>query len=124
VLKEPQLSQYADRFAAATLIPPKFFLTEVEISGCDLVKLSEDLELQINVFLSRLDNISLTFRLLVSFMNTSLKMALKPMPTLKTLWPRWLLRPLEHGASRNYVAYNPYLLAIVTRKSDPWYVRR
>ena len=45
VLKEPQLSQYADRFAAATLIPPKFFLNKVGISGCDLVKLSEDLEL-------------------------------------------------------------------------------
>ena len=45
VLREPQLSQYADRFAAAVLIPPKFFLNQVGLTGCDLVKLSEDLEL-------------------------------------------------------------------------------
>ena len=45
VLREPQLSQYADRFAAATLIPPSFFLNQVGLTGCDLVKLSEDLEL-------------------------------------------------------------------------------
>ncbi|GEM_PF-2530360 len=45
VIREPQLSQYADRFAAATLIPPNFFLDQVGLTGCDLVKLSEDLEL-------------------------------------------------------------------------------
>jgi len=45
VLKELQLSRYADRFAAATLIPPSFFLNQVGMTGCDLVKLSEDLEL-------------------------------------------------------------------------------
>lgn len=45
VLKEPYLSRYADRFAAATLIPPGFFLNQVGMTGCDLVKLSEDLEL-------------------------------------------------------------------------------
>ncbi len=45
VLKEPQLSQHADRFAAATLIPPRFFLNQVATTGCDLVKLSEELEL-------------------------------------------------------------------------------
>jgi hypothetical protein len=45
ILREPQLSQYADRFAAATLIPPRFFLNQVSITGCDLVKLSEELEL-------------------------------------------------------------------------------
>ncbi len=44
-LREPQLSQHADRFAAATLIPPDFFLNQVGTTGCDLVKLSEDLEL-------------------------------------------------------------------------------
>ena len=45
VIKEPQLSQCADRFAAATLIPPSFFINQVGIAGCDLVKLSQDLEL-------------------------------------------------------------------------------
>ena len=45
VLKEPQLSQYADRFAAAILIPPHFFLNQAGATGCDLVKLSEGLEL-------------------------------------------------------------------------------
>ena len=45
VLKEPQLSRYADRFAAATLIPPSFFLDRANETGCDLVKLSQDLEL-------------------------------------------------------------------------------
>lgn len=44
-LMEPQLSQHADRFAAATLIPPDFFLNQASTTGCDLVKLSEDLEL-------------------------------------------------------------------------------
>ena len=44
-LKEPQLSQFADRFAAAALIPPRFFLKQVNQTGCDLVKLSEELEL-------------------------------------------------------------------------------
>ena len=44
-LREPQLSQYADRFAAATLIPPHFFLNQALATGCDLVKLSEGLEL-------------------------------------------------------------------------------
>lgn len=44
-LKEPQLSQSADRFAAAALIPPKFFLSEVNSTGYDLVKMSTDLEL-------------------------------------------------------------------------------
>lgn len=45
LLKEPQLSQNADRFAAAALIPPRFFLSKASTIGCDLVKLSEDLEL-------------------------------------------------------------------------------
>ena len=45
VIREPQLSQYADRFAAAILIPPNFFLDQVGLTGCDLVKLGEDLEL-------------------------------------------------------------------------------
>jgi hypothetical protein len=45
VIKEPQLSRCADRFAAATLIPPSFFINQVGMTGCDLVKLSEDLEL-------------------------------------------------------------------------------
>ena len=44
VFKEPQLSRSADRFAAATLIPPDFFIDQVGLTGCDLVKLSEDLE--------------------------------------------------------------------------------
>ncbi len=44
-LREPQLSQHADRFAAATLIPPDFFLNQAGTTGCDLVQLSEDLEL-------------------------------------------------------------------------------
>mgnify|MGYP001579400019 CR=1 FL=1 len=45
LLKEPQLSRCADRFAAATLIPPRFFFGKVGATGCDLVKLSGDLEL-------------------------------------------------------------------------------
>ncbi|MBM2825405.1 MAG: hypothetical protein HW402_1069 [Dehalococcoidales bacterium] len=45
LLKEPQLSRCADRFAAATLIPPRFFFGKVSATGCDLVKLSGDLEL-------------------------------------------------------------------------------
>jgi len=45
LMKEPQMSQCADRFAAATLIPPRFFLGRSSATGCDLVKLSEDLEL-------------------------------------------------------------------------------
>ncbi len=45
VLREPYLSRYADRFAAAALIPPRFFLNRVSATGCDLVKLGEDLEL-------------------------------------------------------------------------------
>ena len=45
LLREPQLSQCADRFAAATLIPPRFFLSKVSATGCDLVKLGADLEL-------------------------------------------------------------------------------
>jgi len=45
LLKEPQISRYADRFAAATLIPPDFFMNQVGMTGCDLVKLGEDLEL-------------------------------------------------------------------------------
>jgi len=44
-LKEPRLSQCADRFAASALIPPRFFIKEASTSGCDLVKLGEDLEL-------------------------------------------------------------------------------
>ncbi|MEK7354793.1 MAG: ImmA/IrrE family metallo-endopeptidase, partial [Chloroflexota bacterium] len=43
--KEPQLSRSADRFAASALIPPRFFLGKVNATGCDLVKLSEELEL-------------------------------------------------------------------------------
>jgi len=45
LLKEPQISRYADRFAGAALIPPGFFLNKVGRTGCDLVKLAEDLEL-------------------------------------------------------------------------------
>jgi len=45
VLKDPQLSQAADRFAAAVLIPPRFFSYKATETGCDLVKLAEDLEL-------------------------------------------------------------------------------
>ena len=45
LLREPQLSQHADRFATSTLIPPAFFLEKVWATGCDLVKLSEELEL-------------------------------------------------------------------------------
>jgi hypothetical protein len=45
LLKEPQLSQHADRFAASVLIPPHFFSEQASVSGCDLVKLGEDLEL-------------------------------------------------------------------------------
>jgi hypothetical protein len=44
-LREPQLSQHADRFAAAVLIPPRFFSNQAGATGCDLVKLGEDLEL-------------------------------------------------------------------------------
>ena len=45
LMKEPQMSQCADRFAAAALIPPRFFLSRASATGCDLVKLGEDLEL-------------------------------------------------------------------------------
>lgn len=45
LLREPYLSRFADRFAASALIPPHFFLGRVADTGCDLVKLSEDLEL-------------------------------------------------------------------------------
>ena len=45
LLREPHISRYADRFAAAALIPPGFFLNKVGRTGCDLVKLAEDLEL-------------------------------------------------------------------------------
>ncbi|MBN2238667.1 MAG: ImmA/IrrE family metallo-endopeptidase [Dehalococcoidales bacterium] len=44
-LKEPKMSRNADRFAASALIPPRFFLGKVNSTGCDLVKLGEDLEL-------------------------------------------------------------------------------
>ncbi len=42
---EPKLSQHADRFAASALIPPVFFLEQVGRTGCDLVKLGEELGL-------------------------------------------------------------------------------
>lgn len=45
VMSEPRLSQCADRFAAAALIPPRFFFNRASAAGCDLVKLAEDLEL-------------------------------------------------------------------------------
>jgi len=45
LMKEPQMSRCADRFAAAALIPPRFFLGRVSMTGCDLVKLGADLEL-------------------------------------------------------------------------------
>ena len=45
LLKEPQLSKCADRFAAAALIPPRFFSDKASANGCDLVKLGRDLEL-------------------------------------------------------------------------------
>jgi hypothetical protein len=44
-LREPQLSQYADRFAASALIPPAFFSKRVTATGCDVIKLGEELEL-------------------------------------------------------------------------------
>ena len=43
--EEPQLSRNAERFAASALIPPGFFLRKAGTTGCDLVKLGEDLEL-------------------------------------------------------------------------------
>ncbi len=45
LLREPYLSRYADRFAAAALIPQHFFLKRLIETGCDLVKLGEGLEL-------------------------------------------------------------------------------
>lgn len=45
VMSEPRLSQYADRFAAAALIPPRFFLDRASVAGFDLVALGEELEL-------------------------------------------------------------------------------
>ena len=45
LMKDPQMSQCADRFAAAALIPPRFFLGRASTTGCDLVKLGADLEL-------------------------------------------------------------------------------
>lgn len=45
VIKEPYLSRYADRFAAATLIPKDFFVKRLVETGCDVVKLGESLEL-------------------------------------------------------------------------------
>jgi hypothetical protein len=45
ILKEPQLSRSADRFAAAALIPPQFFSGQASATGCDLVKLARSLEL-------------------------------------------------------------------------------
>ncbi len=45
VLKEPQLSRSADRFAAAALIPPVFFSEQASATGCDVVKLARNLEL-------------------------------------------------------------------------------
>ncbi|MGI2336207.1 MAG: ImmA/IrrE family metallo-endopeptidase [Dehalogenimonas sp.] len=45
VMSEPRLSQYADRFAAVALIPPRFFLDRASATGFDLVALGEDLEL-------------------------------------------------------------------------------
>jgi hypothetical protein len=45
LLVEPQLSQAADRFASSVLIPPLFFKEKIGMTGCDLVKLSEELGL-------------------------------------------------------------------------------
>ena len=45
LLKEPQLSRSADRFAGAVLIPPRFFSHKASATGCDLVRLGKDLEL-------------------------------------------------------------------------------
>ena len=45
LLKEPQISKCADRFAAAALIPPRFFSEKASANGCDVVKLGRDLEL-------------------------------------------------------------------------------
>jgi hypothetical protein len=45
LMKEPQMSRSAERFAAAALIPPRFFFGRAGATGCDLVKLGEDLEL-------------------------------------------------------------------------------
>ena len=45
LLREPMISRYADRFASAALIPPDFFLNQAGKTGCDLVKLAENLEL-------------------------------------------------------------------------------
>jgi len=45
VMIEPRLSQYADRFAASALIPPRFFASRASAAGCDLVALGNELEL-------------------------------------------------------------------------------
>ena len=44
-LWDPQLSRYADRFAAAVLIPHDFFVRQMHASGCDVARLGEELEL-------------------------------------------------------------------------------
>jgi hypothetical protein len=44
-LNDLQLCRAADRFAASVLIPPDFFAARASDTGCDLVKLGEDLEL-------------------------------------------------------------------------------
>lgn len=45
IIKEPYLSRYADRFAAAALLPQRFFVERLVETGCDLVKMGESLEL-------------------------------------------------------------------------------
>lgn len=44
-LEEPLMSRYADHFAASALIPPRFFVDKACATGCDLVRLGEDLGL-------------------------------------------------------------------------------
>ncbi len=44
-LWDPQLSRYADWFAAAVLIPHDFFVRRMHASGCDVARLGEELEL-------------------------------------------------------------------------------
>ncbi|MBE0480222.1 MAG: ImmA/IrrE family metallo-endopeptidase [Dehalococcoidia bacterium] len=44
-LAEPRLSRCADRFAGAVLLPPEFFTRQILESGCDIVKLGDEIEL-------------------------------------------------------------------------------
>ncbi len=45
MLIDPILSRYADRFAAAVLVPHDFFVRQMLDSGCDVPRLADELEL-------------------------------------------------------------------------------